>query len=125
MFPYDEMDFEPPAPLAETKVLAPGRDSPIQTVKMQLDSGSDMTCVPKKVTSRLRTLDYGSVVAVDFGGHQSTYRTVFISFSFAGFDFKNIEALEIEGDFGLFGRDVLNKLMLSLDGPNLKWSAKQ
>lgn len=124
MFPYDEENFSPPAPSIGAEIRALLGDFPIQRVKMQLDSGSDMTCIPRNAVSRIRSLRYGCVDTVDFDRHESTCRTCFLRISFAGFDFKNLEAILIDGDLGLFGRDVLNNLNLSLDGPNLRWLAE-
>jgi hypothetical protein len=124
MFPYNTKDFDPPAPAIEAQVTAPLQSSPVQQVEMQLDSGADMTCIPKSVIPNLRNLRYGSVGTEDFDGHSATKRTCFLCLSFAGFDFKDIEAIEIEGSFGLIGRDVLNELRLILDGRKRSWHAE-
>lgn len=117
MFPYDKEAFDPPAPTIEAEV-----ENSLKVI-MQLDSGSDITCIPNKTVSKIPNLGYGSIDIEDFDGHVCTRRTCFLHFSFAGCDFGHIEAVEIGEDFGLFGRDVLNKLKLSLDGPNLTWWA--
>lgn len=121
MFPYDTENFDPPAPAINAEITAPLRSSPTQLVYMQLDSGADMTCVPKRAISSIHCLRYGSIITEDFDGHLSTNRTCFLCLSFAGFDFEDIEAIEIDGSFGLIGRDVLNELKSILDGPKRSW----
>ena len=91
---------------------------------MLLDSGADMTCVPKSITAALNTHGFGSVDTVDFDGKLSTLRTCFLNVEYEGYNFGATEVIEINDDVGVIGRDLLNQHIIVLDGPGLAWEKR-
>lgn len=116
MWPYDSDGFEPPAPVLEA-VLTFEEDLD-ETVLMQVDSGADLTCVPKRVIPGSAPLRYGLTYVAGYEGDISLTKTVFLSIRFGEHSFADVEVLPIPGRFGLLGRDLLNTLEVTLDGPS-------
>ena len=61
MFRYDEIDFRPPAPTIEIRVVSSDSEALADTVRMQLDSGADMTCLPRNLETVRSSRISGSV----------------------------------------------------------------
>ena len=112
--------FTPPAPITKLRILAVGGDVALRQnyCEAQVDSGADMTVIPSSLFSKKpRVYGYVDVVAVD--GSKVSYKTCFVTLTLENRSFTNVEVILSAGDMGLLGRDVLNKVNLNLDGPNL------
>ena len=118
--PYDQSRFSPAAPIINTLVTHPTRKSKKIRMEMQLDSGADMTCIPSSINAYIPNLRYGSVKAEGYDGNVSTRKTRFILICINRQEFLT-EAVEVEGEIGLLGRDLLNKYRTVLDGPKLEF----
>ena len=81
-----------------------------------------MTCLPRSVIETLKSLRSSSIEVLGYTRVPTIRRTSFLDLDVKGQIFKNIETLPIDSDYGLLGRDVLNQLILRLDGPALIWS---
>ena len=120
MYPYDERQFVPPAPVIEVEVTSrPGDEA--HRVLMQLDSGSDISCVPKGVCDKLVATRFGRVNVRGYSGSFREAKTYFFNVGFARQMFSHVEMLPIEGTIGLIGRDVLNEISVCFDGRQLLW----
>jgi len=53
MPPYDATQFEPPAPVARVTLRNPGTGVSISDVPMLLDSGADVTLIPRMTLNQL------------------------------------------------------------------------
>lgn len=51
---YDTEEFNPPAPLARVSLRSPHNGLMLNDVPMLIDSGSDVTLIPKTVVSELK-----------------------------------------------------------------------
>ncbi len=116
MWPYDSDGFDPPAPVFEAVLRL--RKEVQQTVLMQVDSGADLSCIPERIVPSSGPLRYGLTYVAGYEGEVAAKKTVFISIRFGEYRFDNIEVLPISGRIGLIGRDLLNSLEVTLDGPN-------
>lgn len=119
MWKYNVEDFDPAAPVIEVQVDF--GEVTGSTTFMQIDSGADMSCIPKEIVPPSKDLPYGYSYIVGYDGVKVPRKTYYVSIRIAGRTFEDIEALPIEGEMGLVGRDVLNSLRLTLDGPNLQF----
>ena len=123
MFPYDTTESDPPAPCADVEVTGSRPiTGVIRIVKSLLDSGADMTCIPKNAIPRECALRYSFAEAVDFEGNRYRRKTWYLTLRLCGQHFPNVQTLELNSDTGLIGRDVLNSFRLVLDGPCLEWT---
>lgn len=88
---------------------------------MLIDSGADVTLIPKAIATTI-----GGVVGgqryqlVGFDGATSESEAVQATVVFLNKRFRG-QYLVVDAEIGILGRDVLNHLRLTLDGPKLEW----
>jgi hypothetical protein len=122
---YNEILFSPPAPVANVTLRHPDSRALQTDVALLIDSGADVTLLPK---SSLQSLGVGinlnSAFELEgFDGNVSSSFSVRVDLIWQGKTFKG-EFLTIEQEIGYLGRDILNHLNLNLDGQNLQWEIK-
>jgi hypothetical protein len=119
---YDSALFNPPAPLAKVTLRHPSSGAAVSDVPMLLDTGADVSLLPKSYVARLGiSVDGGeSYELMGFDGSVSVARAVEVDLVFLQRAFKG-RFLLIDQDWGLIGRDVLNHVSLLFDGLGLKW----
>jgi len=114
--------FSPPAPIARVSLRHPGSSLTVSDVPMLIDSGADVTLLPRSSVDLL-----GLEIALDqtyelksFDGSTSISNAVELDLIFLQKAFKG-RFLLMNEKCGLLGRDVLNHIALTLDGPHLTW----
>jgi predicted aspartyl protease len=120
---YDDTLFDPPAPLARVDIRNPGNGNTVPDIPMLLDSGADVTLLPREAVNELGLTTVADEVYEIMGFDGSTSHApvvrlemVFLSRTFRG------HFLLVDQEWGIMGRDVLNLVPLLLDGPNLTWN---
>ena len=114
--------YDPPAPVAQIKLRNSVTLETISNVPMLLDTGSDITLLPKsfceKIGVTISTTRFLELVAFD--------QSISIAF-YTSLDFIFLNKL-FRGDFlvyehqeGIIGRDILNEFSLLFDGKNQNW----
>jgi predicted aspartyl protease len=122
MTTYDSGRFSPPAPLASVTLRDPDNGSSVQDVPMLIDTGADVTLLPRSSVNQLGILpieDTGYEI-MGFDGTVSMADVVRLDLQVLGRTFKG-RYLIIDQEWGLIGRDILNYLKLVFDGPQQKW----
>lgn len=116
---YEGGEFEPPASIVRARVEGP---SGIQEdVPLLLDSGADVSVIPLVIARALGApIEPAGVLIRYLGGDVSTYDRATLSVEFGRYRFHG-PFLVANSDYGVLGRNVLNLLVLTLDGPNLTW----
>lgn len=118
---YDSAWFSPPAPLARVVLREPGGGAAMPDVPMLLDTGADVTLIPKSAVDELGlTPDSESYELMAFDGSRSLAQVVRLDSGFLNKTFKG-RFLLVDQEWGIIGRDVLNHLSLRFDGPRLQW----
>jgi hypothetical protein len=119
---YDSAQFDPPAPLAQVTLRNPDDSLAQSDATMLLDSGADVTLVP-----RTAIVSLGVEIAPDrqyeltnFDGGVSQAPVVQLELLFCDRTFRG-QFLVIDQALGILGRNVLNAIPILLDGPNLVW----
>jgi predicted aspartyl protease len=119
---YDSTRFDPPAPLVLVTLRNPNTGSVCPDVPLLLDTGADVSLVPRAAVSRL-----GVTAAPDrryeliaFDGTVSLAPVVQLELVFCRRTFRG-QFLLIDQEWGILGRNVLNAVSLLLDGPRLTW----
>jgi len=120
---YDATLFDPPAPLARVAARNPRGGDILREVAMLVDSGADVSLIPRAAVERLGLdVDPGEAYELmGFDGHTSLAPAVQLELIFLGRAFKG-RFLVIDRPWGILGRDILNEVSLGLDGPRLVWN---
>ena len=124
MHPYDAVRFDPPAPLALVTVKSERLGIEIQDVPMLLDTGADVSLLPRSHVAALVLRDAKQYELEAFDGTKSTAPAVTAELRFLGKSFRG-EFLLIESSHGVPGRNILNNLSLLLDGPSRRWKEQR
>jgi len=118
---YDSNLFDPPAPVAVVSI----RDSKggtVPNVPMLIDSGSDVSLVPRTSIDELSLeIDLNARYELQgFDGKRTMAQVAQLDLIFVERAFRGKYVIS-ESNMGIPGRDVLNHVALLLDGPRLSW----
>jgi hypothetical protein len=117
---YDAARFDPPAPIALVVVKSEQLGIVIHDVPMLLDTGADVSLVPRSQFASLLSADAKQYELEAFDGTKSTAPVVTAELLFLGKSFRG-QFLLVDNWHGVLGRNVLNNLSLLFDGPSGKW----
>ena len=119
---YDDSDFNPPAPLAQVTIRIPTSGISVDNVPMLIDSGADVSLIPRAAVAHLmESLDSAVQYELEgFDGSKSLAPAVHIELHFLGKIFRG-QFLLVEGRHGVLRRNVLNAISLHLNGPSRTW----
>lgn len=119
-------EHNPPAPVAYITLRNTDTQETILNVPMLLDTGADVTLVPRAVCEQIGiSIERDDTMElICFEG--STTVPDFVSLDFIIFSkmFRG-KFLVYNQDEGIIGRDVLYEFKLILDGPNLEWEHQE
>jgi Retroviral aspartyl protease len=119
---YDAGWFTPPAPLARVRLHRSDTGAEVTNVPMVLDTGADVSLIPRFCITPLDMLidpDHRYEL-VGFDGHRSTVPVVRLELHLLGRLFRG-QFLVIDQEWGIVGRNILNQIIIRLDGPRLVW----
>ena len=108
MTSYDSIRFDPPAPLALVVIKNPQNGKTVIDVPMLIDTEADLTLIPSSFVGPLELNKTGQLYELE---------------GLDGRIFKGQFLLSTQS-WGVVGRNILNLLTLSCDGPNQTWSIK-
>jgi hypothetical protein len=119
---YDADRFNPPAPVALVTVRHPETGAAATDVPMLIDTGADVTLVPRAVLAQIggSTLPGVQYELVSFDGTTSYAEVIQLEMILCRRRFRG-QYLLTDDPMGIVGRNILNALTLLLDGPNASW----
>lgn len=100
--------------------MAVQRGIMIPDVPMLLDTGADVSLLPRAHVAALVSPGAAQYELEAFDGTKSTAPAVTVELQFLGKSFRG-QFLLIDSWHGVLGRNVLNNLSLLFDGPSQKW----
>ncbi len=118
---YDSSQFDPPAPIAQVTLVNPANGTALTDVPMQIDSGADVTLLPRAVVEKLGIAPLASQYQVaGFDGSIRQVQIVYLEMTFLSRTFRG-QFPVIDQAIGILGRNVMNKVALVFDGPRTSW----
>jgi hypothetical protein len=121
---YDAARFDPPAPIALVAVKSEHSGKVIVDVPMLLDTGADVSLLPRSHVGSLAAPDAKIYELEGFDGTKSTAPAITGELQFLGKTFRG-QFLLIDGWHGVLGRSILNNLSILFDGPSQKWMERR
>jgi hypothetical protein len=122
---YDATWFDPPAPVAEVSVRNRQTGTTLSAVPMLLDSGADVSLIPRSYIEQLglELIADNVYELMGFNGTTTFAPAVQVELLFLDRTFRG-RFLVFDQEWGILGRDVLNLVSLWLNGPELTWSER-
>ena len=122
---YDASHFNPPAPVARVTLRNPSSGVAISEVVLLVDSGADVTLLPRQAVEGLGIPAIGGqgYELAGFDGRKSFAPAAILDMIFLKRIFRG-QYLLVEDERGILGRDILNHIALLLDGPNRRWEER-
>ena len=120
---YNATHFDPPAPVAQVRLRNPHNGATVSDVPLLLDTGADITLLPQTAVEQLGVplLAGQRYELMGFDGSRSFAPVAIPDLLFLQRAFRG-RYLLIEEERGIMGRDILNHVLLLLDGPQPQWS---
>ena len=114
------VEFLPPAPVVNLRIH---HEASEETLEALVDSGADLTCIPEKVAAVLE-LQPISILLVAGADGRSENRLVYRahSITFESISLVNLAVIGMPIEYGIIGRDLMNRFVFRLDGPSLRFS---
>ncbi len=119
---YETEEFVPPAPVARAVVRGPAGQTR-SGVPLLVDTGADVSVVPRRVAEDVAAAIQPSGIAIrSYDGSEALCDLAELSVEFLRYRFRGIFVVG-DAENGVLGRNILNSLLLTLDGPGQVWSA--
>lgn len=107
--------FDPPAPVLPVRVSGLDEHDPAAMIRMLVDTGADCTLIPVKLARSLRlpVVDKAEIQGVGSKAQTANVHAARIRLG----SLRVLARVVALGDECLVGRDILNRLLMQLDGP--------
>ncbi len=118
---YHVDGWDPPAPIVRATLRGPSGLSSFD-VPLLIDTGADVSVVPHSAAEAIGVPVDASATPVEYlSGARELLDRAQLTIEFDRFRFDGV-FLVTEAAYGILGRNILNLLLLTLDGPRLTWS---
>lgn len=118
---YESDGFQPPAPVIHAHLRGPA-ESTIPDVPLLIDTGADLSVVPLRAATAVGAAMQPSAVPIQwYMGEETVLDWAELTVEFLGYRFRG-SFLVADSSYGIVGRNMLNLVLLTLDGPRLTWS---
>ena len=114
-FAYDA-SLDPPAPVVPVRIAAVAGDEAV-LLPMLVDTGADCTLVPTSIVRRLGLPSINVITLTGVGGASNRAMVHAASIEVGGL--RLLAQVVAFADEAILGRDILNRTVMTLDGPGL------
>jgi predicted aspartyl protease len=114
--------FQPPAPWAEVTVSVPGTARRTTGVPMLLDTGADVTLLPRSVVEALNPPGESTLLLRAFDQAVIERPAYDLVVTFLNGNFRDDFAMT-DAAIGVLGRNILNFFHLTFHSPTQQWEA--
>jgi len=120
---YDKENFDPPAPVAYVTLRNPATGVSLSDVPMLMDTGADVTLLPRQFVNRLGIAPTDDVVyeVEGFDGDVKLIPMVQLEMIVLNRKFTG-QFLLMDQSIGILGRNILNELAILFDGRTEEWN---
>jgi predicted aspartyl protease len=108
---------DPPAPVAQVTVANAMRRRRHRSAPALLDTGSDITAIPRSLANTLQLYPIGQIRLEDVQAQTLQVLTYAVQLTIAGLIIPRLEVILTGLDYVVLGRDVLNRFYVLLNGP--------
>jgi predicted aspartyl protease len=115
---YERRAYNPPMPVLDVGVGLPDADAPVAIVEMIVDTGADITALPRALLLRIGApyFDRGFLRGVT--GKREPVNLYLVTLHIGLLRIAGVTVVALDGpDNAILGRDALNQLDLALHGP--------
>lgn len=110
--------LQPPAPFVHASLRNPADGTHLDNVPAQIDSAADRTVLPQAVVDQLGLAQTGAMLIGGLGGVTYTLPTYVVLLGIHDFAPRPVKVVASPDEpWILLGRDVLNAVRVTLDGP--------
>jgi predicted aspartyl protease len=121
MKPYDAA-YDPPAAVLDVTIVNPfTKGQPRISGRGVIDSGAFKSVIPQTWASQIGLLPITEIVTKSYDGREKKQPASITNIVINDHVFEYVEVLLIKRYTALIGRDILNQLKLTLDGPHLEF----
>ena len=114
--PYDAT-YHPPAPVLSLRLAAPGEPPQVRPLSALVDTGSEGTLFPTHYLEQVEAIDVGDAILHGVLGEAREVHLYEVDLHIGALLLPSIIVVgDDQGSEVLLGRNVLNKLILLLDG---------
>jgi predicted aspartyl protease len=108
---------EPPGPYVTVQISSPVTNES-REIQGILDTGADHTLIPNPTAVALKLRQISEIDILDVNGGKTTQSTYVANLAFNGLEFPTVEVAGAPYAIVLIGRDILEQLVVTFDGPN-------
>ena len=120
-WPYD-FRVDPPCPVLPARIY-PLASERVLSFTLRVDSGSDLTLIPSDILAKAGARRIDVVQAEDFEGNEIELVRYQVTLEISDLLLRHLRVGALPtGREALLGRDVLNRFVLTLDGPSKRMS---
>lgn len=110
--------LQPPAPFVHLLLRNPADGSELLAVPAQIDTAADRTVLPQSLVKNLGLAQIGTMLIGGLGGITYTLPTYVVMVGIHDLAVQPIKVVaSADEEWPLLGRDILNSVRLTLDGP--------
>jgi predicted aspartyl protease len=117
--PRYDTRVQPPAPFVDVLILHPSDHEQTRHIQGKLDSGADISVIPKELADELRLIPAREIQTRGYDGTVRDIQSYFVALEVEGYPIQLVEVVASHRADVLLGRDVLNHFRITLDGKTL------